>query len=64
MKDQESHLFFVKLQCLIENGNEERNARIVMTYFYRLTLQNDVGNFEVPHVSKVRKQEETWQRLD
>ena len=36
-----------------KNGNEERNARIVMTYFHPFTLQKDVDNFDVPHVSKL-----------
>ena len=45
-----------------KNDNEERNARIVMTYFHPFTLQKDKENFDVPHVSKLRKQEETWQK--
>ena len=45
-----------------KNGNEERNARIVMTYFHPFTLQTDVENPEVPHVSRLRRQAETWQQ--
>ena len=44
-----------------KNGNEERNARIVMTYFHPFTLQRDAENPEVPYVSRLRRQAETWQ---
>ena len=44
-----------------KNGNEERNARIVMTYFHPFTLQKDAENPEVPYVSRLRRQAETWQ---
>ena len=45
-----------------KNGNEERNARIVMTYFHPFTLQEDVKNPDVPHVSCLRREEESWEK--
>ena len=45
-----------------KNGNEERNARIVMTYFHPFTLHQDFKNPDVPHVSCLRGEEETWEK--
>ena len=45
-----------------KNGKEERHTRIVMTYFHPFTLQQDLTNPDVPHVSRLRGEEETWEK--
>ena len=44
-----------------KKGNEERNARIVMTYFHPFTLQEDLRNLNVTHISCLRRDTETWE---
>ena len=42
--------------------DQERNARIVMTYFHPWTLQEELHIFDVPHVSCLRRQHESWEQ--
>ena len=42
------------------NQVEERNARIVMTYFHPFTLQDSVVDDTIPHASDLRRGSECW----
>ena len=44
------------------SGSEERNARIVMTYFHPFTMQKDIHIEDVPHVSALRGEHEGWEQ--
>ena len=41
-------------------GNEERNAQIVMTYLHPFTLQTPSKDKNIPHASKLRRGETSW----
>ena len=42
------------------NRDEERNARIVMTYVHPFTLQESVVDELIPHASRMRRGCESW----
>ena len=41
-------------------GDDERNARIVMTYFHPFTLHKTTDNDMIPHASNLRPENQSW----